>query len=112
MAKLLADENFPFPVTQELRLLGHDVVTLEELGQADQGLSDESVLALAIARDRALLTMNRRHFVRLHERSGEHAGIIVCSLDIDFVGQARRISSALEREASLGGSLLRINRPG
>lgn len=38
MAKLLADENFPFPVTQELRLLGHDVLTLEELGQADQAM--------------------------------------------------------------------------
>jgi hypothetical protein len=34
VARLLADENFPFPVTQELRRLGHDVVTvtLEELG--------------------------------------------------------------------------------
>lgn len=112
MAKLSADESLPFPVTQELRLLGQGVQTLEELGKADQGLSDEGVLALAIEHGRALLTINRRHFVRLHQRSREHAGIVVCSLDIDFMGQARRVSAALEPEGSLAGKLLRINRPG
>lgn len=112
MAQLLADENFPVPVTQELRILGHDVLTLEELAEADQGLSDEGVLALAIERDRALLTINRRHFIRLHQRNRQHPGIIVCSLDIDFAGQARRISAALEPEESLAGKLFRVNRPG
>ena len=112
MAKLLADENFPFPVTQELRSLGHDVLTLEELGKADQGLSDEGVLALAAGRDRALLTINRRHFVRLHDDNRQHSGIIVCSIDIDFVGQARRISAALEPDEAVAGKLFRINRPG
>lgn len=112
MAKLLADENFPFPTTQELRLLGHDVLTLEELGRSDQGLSDQAVLGLAIEQGRALLTINRRHFVRLHERNSEHAGIIVCSLNLDFAGQARRISAALGAKESLAGELLRINRPG
>jgi hypothetical protein len=112
VAKLLADENFPLPTTQELRLLGHDVVTLEELGKADQGLLDPAVLALAIDQDRALLTINRRHFVRLHGLNQEHHGLVVCSLDIDFNGQARRISEALTAERSLAGKLLRINRPG
>lgn len=112
MAKLLADENFPFPVTQELRLLGHDVLTLEELDRADQGLSDEAVLDLAIERGRAILTMNRKDFVHLHKRAPDHAGIIVCSLDMDFPGQAKRISNALEAEESLAGKLMRINRPG
>ena len=112
MARLLADENFPFPVTQELRRLGHDAVTLEELGKADQGLLDEAVLALAIEEDRAVLTVNRRHFVRLHQERREHSGIVVCSLDIDFVGQAKRIAAALESEVVVAGRLIRINRPG
>jgi hypothetical protein len=112
VARLLADENFPFPVTQELRRLGHDVVTLEELGKADQGLLDEAVLALAIEEDRAVLTVNRRHFVRLHQERREHSGIVVCSLDIDFVGQAKRIAAALESEVVVAGRLIRINRPG
>lgn len=110
--RFLADENFPFPVTLELRLLGHEVVTLEELGKSDQGLSDEGVLRLAVERDLALLTINRRHFVRLHERTPRHSGIVVCSLDLDFPGQAGRISEALERHGSVAGKLLRINRPG
>lgn len=112
MAKLLADESIPFPVTQELRLLGHDVLTLEELDRTDQGLSDEVVLGLAIERGRAVLTMNRKHFARLHSREPDHTGIIVCSLDMDFVGQARRISNALETERPLARELVRINRLG
>jgi hypothetical protein len=112
VARLLADENFPFPVTQELRLLGHDVVTLEKLGKADQGLLDGAVLALATEDDRTILTVNRRHFVRLHQERPDHAGIVVCSLDIDFVGQAKRISAALEAEDALAGKLFRVNRPG
>lgn len=112
MARLLADENFPFPVTQELRRLGHDVVTLEELGKADQGLLDAAVLALATEEERAVVTINRRHFVRLHEEDSAHAGIVVCSLDIDFEGQAKRITADLEGEEALAGQLFRINRPG
>jgi hypothetical protein len=112
VARLLADENFPFPVTQELRRLGHDVVTLEELGKADRGLPDEAVLTLATEERRAVLTINRRHFVRLHQKRPEHSGIFVCSLDIDFEGQANRIAVLLEATDTLAGKLFRINRPG
>lgn len=112
MARLLADENFPLPVTQELRRLGDDVVTLDQLGKAGQGLRDEQVLSLAIESERAVLTLNRRHFIRLHEERPDHAGIIVCSLDVDFVGQAGRISEALGSHSSTRGVLIRVNRPG
>lgn len=112
MALFLADENFPLPVTEELRLLGHDVVTLQDLGKTDQGLPDADVLALAADQGRAVLTLNRRHFVRLHQEAPGHAGIVVCSLDLDFVGQARRISGAVGEAGSLAGQLLRVNRPG
>jgi len=112
VARLLADENFPLPVTARLRILGHDVVTLEDLGRSDQRLTDEAVLALATEHGRAVLTLNRRHFVRLHGDVLDHAGIVVCSLDIDFVGQARRIVEALETADSVPGALFRINRPG
>lgn len=112
MARLLADENFPFPVTQALRRLGHEVVTLEELDKAGQGLRDEQVLSLAIESERAVMTLNRRHFIRLHAERPDHAGIVVCSFDIDFVGQAGRISEALGSHPSTGGVLIRVNRPG
>lgn len=112
MARLLADENFPYPVTVDLRLLGHDVMTSDDLGRADQGLDDREVLALALREGRAVVTLNRRDFVRLHEQSSGHAGIVVCSFDIDFTGQARRIDTALADEPTLANRLLRINRPG
>ena len=112
MARLLADENFPLPVTEQLRALGHDVATLEELGKSDQRLSDEGVLELAIEQRRAVLTLNRRHFIRLHDVVPAHAGVVVCSFDLDFTGQAHRIAEALDAAASVAGRLFRINRPG
>jgi hypothetical protein len=112
VALFLADENFPLPVTEELRRLGHDVVTLEDLGKTDQGLPDTAVLALAADQGRAVLTLNRRHFVLLHQEDPGHAGVVVCSLDLDFVGQARRISGAVGEAGTLAGQLLRVHRPG
>lgn len=112
MFRLLADENFPLPVTEELRALGHDVVTLEELGKSGRRLADEAVLDLAIEQGRAVLTLNRRHFVRLHGENPDHAGIVVCSLDLDFVRQAQRITDALEAAGPIEQRLVRINRPG
>jgi len=109
--RLLADENFPFPVVEALRVVGCDVLTLNDLGKAGQALTDVVVLKLALD-SRAVLTLNRKHFVRLHQSSSGHAGIIVCSFDLDFDGQAKRIRSALGSQSSVAGQLLRINRPG
>ena len=41
---LYADENFPFPVVEELRNLGFDVLTMYEDDHANQSLPDEEVL--------------------------------------------------------------------
>jgi hypothetical protein len=112
VARFLADENFPFPVVEELRRLGHDAVTIGDAGKAGQSLVDEAVLLLATADGRTLLTLNRKHFVRLHASVPHHAGIIVCSLDLDFAGQAGRIHAAIATQAALSGCLVRVNRPG
>lgn len=112
MARLYADENFPFPVVEELRRLGHDVLTLQESGYAGQSLPDETVLEYANREGRALLTINRKHFIHLHKASSNHAGIVVCSFDPRFVEQAHRIHQALDSyEGDLREQLLRINRP-
>ena len=112
MTRLLADENFPLPVIESLRSLGYDVVTLSDLGLAGQALTDPAVLKLAADDSRAVITLNRRHFVRLHGASANHAGIVVCSMDLDFEGQAERIRTAIKGESTLVGSLLRVNRVG
>ena len=67
MARLYSNENFPIPAVEELRRLGHDVLTIQETGHANQASSDEAVLAFACDEHRALLTLNRKHFVRLHQ---------------------------------------------
>jgi hypothetical protein len=38
-------------------------------------------------------------------------GIIVCTFDPDFAGQAQRIYAAIEQQSSLSGQLIRVNRP-
>lgn len=111
MAELYANENFPLPAVEELRQLGHDVLTVHEVGQAGQSVPDEHVLAFASAKGRALVTLNRKHFIRLHNVNPEHAGIIVCSFDLDFIGQAHRIHAAIESKAELSGELIRVDRP-
>lgn len=88
MPRFYADENFPLPVVAELRRLGHDVLTMVEADQAGQSVSDERVLASACTEKRAVLTLNRKHFIRLHGVNAEHTGIVVCTFDSDFLGQA------------------------
>jgi hypothetical protein len=110
MAKLYSDEDFSYPVVKELRLLGHDVVTAQEFGQANLGVADSAVLAFAIALDRAVLTFNRRHFINLHHQVSPHPGIIVCTRDADVTGLAFRIHQAIVGCPSLASQLLRIYR--
>lgn len=111
MARLFGDENFPLPVVEELRRLGNDVATMHDSDKARQSLTDDAVLDLASTDHLAVLTLNRRHFIRLHETGRDHAGIIVCTFDLDFAGQAGRIHEAVGEQPQLGGRLVRVNRP-
>lgn len=110
MARLYADENFPLPAVLQLRDLGHDVLTTLETDQAGKAVPDEAVLAFATALRRVLLTLNRKHFIRLHGVRPQHAGIVVCTFDADFSGLARRIHQALEEHPDAAGQLIRVNR--
>jgi hypothetical protein len=82
---LYADENYPLRVIEELRRLGHDVVTA--------------------------LTLNLLDFKRLHREVPDHAGIIICTEDPDRLGQAQRIVESIDKEGYLRGQLIRVYRP-
>ena len=110
MALLYADEDFPHPVADALRALGHDVLTALAAGQANQKIPDKRVLAHATSLDRAVVTHNRRDYIRLHRASTQHAGIIVCTHDSDTDGLAQRIDAALTKLPDLHGKLIRITR--
>lgn len=113
MASLYSNENFPRRVVEELRRLGNDVLTSYEAGRANQRVPDEEVLAFASGQQRAVLTLNRLDFIRLHRDSqGTHAGIIVCTRDdADPVTFAHRIHSTLNNHGALAGQLIRIVKP-
>jgi len=111
VARLYANENFPLPVVEALRGLGHDVLTTHEAGRSGESIPDDQVLAFAVTDRRALLTLNRKDFVRLHQRNSNHHGMIVCTVDENFARQADRIHTAISEYESLDGQLIRVNRP-
>ena len=51
MARLFADEDFPYPVVERLRRFGHDVLTTLEAGRANQGIADPDQLVFAAGKD-------------------------------------------------------------
>jgi hypothetical protein len=112
VALFYSNENIALQVVMELRGLGHDVLTSLEAGNANASVPDPEVLAFASARQRILLTHNRRHFLHLHLRRTEsHCGIVLCTFDADFIGQAHRIDAAVTALAESADQVIRINRP-
>jgi predicted nuclease of predicted toxin-antitoxin system len=111
MVKLYADEQFPCPVAQRLTAKGFDVLTVQEAKKANQKISDPEVLAFAISQGRAVITQNRRDFIALHNQSQAHAGIIVCTKNLDWDSFAEEIERILVGKTSIAGELIRVNRP-
>jgi uncharacterized protein DUF5615 len=112
MARLYADEDFPVPVVEELRRLGHDVLTVHEAGRGNQGIDDPVVLADGTADGRAVLTHNHPDFKRLHRSGQPHAGIISCTQDsTDPVGLAQRVHAAITPLSDLTNQFIRVIRP-
>lgn len=112
MARFYSNENFPQQTVEELRKLGHDVLTSLEAGKANRRIPDDEVLGFATSLERAVLTLNRKHFRRLHAKSVAHAGIVLCTQDGDSAGQAQRIHALVTEHSALSGRLLRVYRPG
>ncbi|HZO27771.1 MAG TPA: DUF5615 family PIN-like protein [Chloroflexota bacterium] len=109
---MFADENCSLRVVRELRKLGHDVLTSRDAGLANRGTGDPDIFLAAVAAGRAILTNDRRDYVRLHMRRSGHAGIVICTYDLDAERLAQRIHDAISAHASLVGLLIRITRPG
>ena len=91
MARFYSNENFPLLTVVKLRELGHEVVTALEAGNANQRISDEAVLAFAILGNRAVLTINRKHFVALHHRVDPTESFFASSM-AQFPRRKKRIS--------------------
>jgi len=90
---------------------GHDVLTCQEAGRADQGIDDEMVLSDALRMVRILLTQNRDDFKKLHRSGLPHPGIVVCTYDPDTEALAQRISDAVAQDEPGGSWLASVVRP-
>ncbi len=109
--KLYADEQYPYPAVKCLRDLGYDVLTVQEAGKANRRIPDDEVLAFATDNHRAIITQNRKDFIKLHRLQPNHGGIIVCTDDRNWNALAQRIHAAVATEKSLQCKLIRIVRP-
>jgi len=110
MFRLYADENFPLLVILKLRGLGCDVLTMTEVKRANLKITDQEVLARASELERIVLTLKRKHFKTLH-LSRPHCGIAICTFDLDFDRQAKRIHDALLSKDDCYRKLISVNRP-
>ncbi len=111
MSRLYADEQFPKAVSQLLRDMGHDILTVQEAGNANLGVPDEDVFAFAISDERAVITLNRQDFIKLHRANSKHFGIVVCTNDPNRPQMAHRIDQAIALQKSLQDELIRVVRP-
>ncbi len=112
MLKLYANENFPLETVLILRQLGYDVLTTHEIGKSNLKIPDEDVLTFAVAENRAILTVNRKDFMRLHRINPIHSGIIVCTKNDDFANFADCIHKVLlQCEENTSNFLLRVYKP-
>lgn len=119
MARLYADEQFPFEVVEHLCNFGHDVLTVQAAGNANLKIPDDLVLEFATNNvgeasqyeNRIILTLNRKDFKRLHKSNSNHAGIIICTDDANRYALASRIDAAILAESLLSGKLISVVRP-
>ena len=93
MARLLANENVPTDVVAALRVDGHDVASMREVGPSSP---DEVVLALALAEGRLLLTFDK-DFGELAFRRGLTAthGVILLRPRLRSPGHLVRFTRAV-----------------
>jgi hypothetical protein len=108
MARFFADEDFPRPVVEALRALGHDVLTVQEVGMANKRWPDRSVFFFACDERRIILTINRRDFYKLHTLFPNHSGLVLCTAVVDFRRAASRIAAAITQITDITGQVIRI----
>jgi hypothetical protein len=111
MARLYSDENLAIDLVEALRQFNHDILSSYDAGQANQGIPDDEVLDYATLNDRSVITFNRDDFVALHRNGVNHAGIIICKDDRDYLGQAQALHDYLLNQLDrLHNRLIRVQR--
>src|SRR5436190_23089922 len=103
---LYADEDFSGPTVEELRQLGHDVLTAQD--DNHRATPDPLILARALSLGRIVLTFNRGDYAKLHNAGASHCGIVSATHDKNFAALALRIDASI-RGVSPGRWHIRVN---
>lgn len=112
MIKLYSNENFPLEAVQKLRSLGYDVLTTLDAGKAGSRIPDNEVLDFAIQERRAVITLNRKDFRKLHLLQPAHFGIIICTENPDFEEMSKEIDRIIQSfEGNITGQLIKVYKP-
>ncbi len=79
-SRLLLDEHMHVRVAHALSAKGHDVLIARRLSdnKCGDGIDDDAVLREAAKAKRAVVTLNRTDFIRLHQEQRGHHGILIC----------------------------------
>lgn len=110
MFKFYGNENMASIIVKKLGEFCYDVLTSYEAGNANQGIPDIEVLNYATAENPIVITFYRDDFVALHKSGINHAGIVVCKDDRDYVNQVRVLHAYLLEQESLENRLIRIQK--
>src|SRR5260370_6152071 len=110
--KLFADAMFPIQIVHGLRRLGYVVATVQQYqgtSRPKRSLTDDQVIDAAIEFRGAVLTLNDRHFVRLHfDRPQTHRGIIICTETSEYVKRAKEIDDEIQNHKPLTDKLVYV----
>ena len=96
--RFLADEHVELSIVTGLKLLGIDVISVNEAGK--RGYDDEEILSLAKKNDRVIITRDS-DFVKLHSKGIEHAGIVFMPKFLEIgkvIEEIEKVSMIFETE--------------
>lgn len=108
--ELYANENLAFVMVEQLRHLGHDVLTSLDVGNANRAIADDDVLRYATTNQRIVVTFNRDDFIQLHKSGISHAGIIIRKDDRAYIEQAIALHEFLCQQQSMENRLVRVKQ--
>jgi hypothetical protein len=101
--RLYTDEDVDPQLAEQLQRRGYDAVSCREVGNSNQGLSDEWQLRWATEQGRTILVFNVAHYLRLDGlwklQSQSHAGIILAEHQWSFGDLLRRAIRRLDTVA-------------
>lgn len=104
MLSFLIDECCSLRLVDQALAHGHLATHVNYLGL--NGAPDHRLAALAVARGFALVTNNRRDFIRIYARLELHDGLIIIMPSADAEAQPRLFASVLAAIAAAGEDIV------